>query len=167
MDNGPFIDVLSIKMVIFNSYVSLLEGNEYIQFMLGLPRFVEWIQSNPSSKCLALRGGARELEGDASGHGSLFGPKLAQATGQVGPFVTIEMTSQIRSKTSLRLELPIHMFRSAFLIKSSLNSCGKRAAIKHPTKTTMTGGHFTLHHPANWRYTQSYKLYWGCFSITT
>jgi hypothetical protein len=41
MDNGPFIDVLSIKMVIFNSYVSLLEGNEYIQFMLGLPRFVE------------------------------------------------------------------------------------------------------------------------------
>ena len=27
MVNGPFIDVLPIKMVIFNSYVSLPEGN--------------------------------------------------------------------------------------------------------------------------------------------
>ena len=27
MENGPFIDVLPIKMVIFNSYVSLPEGN--------------------------------------------------------------------------------------------------------------------------------------------
>jgi len=26
MENGPFIDVLPIKMVIFNSYVSLPEG---------------------------------------------------------------------------------------------------------------------------------------------
>ena len=98
----------------------------------------------------------RELEGDASVYGSLFGPKLAQATGQVGPFVaqhrrgsrsfwelgireffchgkqhlkhvTIEMTSQIRSKTSLLLELPNkNMFRSAVLIKSSLSSCAKQ-----------------------------------------
>ena len=31
MDNGPFIDVLPIKMVIFHSYVSLPEGTTYDQ----------------------------------------------------------------------------------------------------------------------------------------
>ena len=122
---------------------------------VGLPRFVEWIQSNPSSKCLALRGGARARRwrlrlwifvwpqaGTGYRTGGAFRSPTSQRiteflrAGDQGVFchgkqhlkhVTIEMTSQIRSKTSLLLELPNkNMFRSAVLIKSSLSSCGKQ-----------------------------------------
>ena len=68
--------------------------------------------------------------------------------------VTIEMTSQIRSKTSLLLELPTKTCLDP-PFWSNLHSA-------HVVNNHDWGSFYRKHHPANWRYTQSYKLYWGC-----